>query len=275
MSKPNGYLGFANRPTGRFGNQLFQYYFLARFARATNSSKFHPPFLGKEMFENFGLQIGNYAASIGMPSTRLSIEQLKEFKWSDLIQFTEAQFNSGRKVILPTGILDYCFYEDQPDSIETIFRSKKKYQEVGFHRESIALHFRGTDFHNWNEAAVMDAEYYFKALDSLREKIDVDEYRIELFTDDPSHSTVKKILRYPKVHLSTEKNYLKAFLQISRSNVLVSSPSTYAYWAGVLGNKKIIINSSSWINSEIEKGDKFWMPVRLGKCKLLKNAYEV
>lgn len=275
MSQSNGYLGFAKRPSGRFGNQLFQYYFLARIARATNSSKFHPRFLGNELFENFGIQFKSYAACIGWPSASLSREELQELSWSELIQFANNQFNGRRKVILPTGVLDYCFYEDQPESLDTIFRSKIRYTDDEFPNGIIALHFRGSDFQRWNAEAVMNPDYYFDALDLLNEKIDLSLHRIELFTDDPSHETVQTLLSHSRINLNLEKDYKRAFIQISKSKALVSSPSTFAYWAGALGSNKIVINSTKWITSEIDKGDRFWLPVREGKCKLLKNAYEV
>lgn len=237
--------------------------------------KFHTAFLGNKLFQNFGTQYVTFLKSLNYQYESITREELIQMNWEELVKYIIEKKSSGTNILLPTGVLDFGFYDNQPKSIGSIISMKPVRRLENNKTKTIALHFRGTDFQNWNLKAVMKPEYYFDSLEILSEKFDLSEYKIQLFTDDLAHQTVKRILNNGEITLNSEKDYLKSFYELSQADVLISSPSTFSYWAGVIGKEKIVVNSKKWIDSEIQRGDQFWIPVRRGQCNFHQNSLEV
>ena len=53
-------------------------------------------------------------------------------------------------------------------------------------------------------------------------------------------------------------NLKEEFIALGSSDYMIMSPSSFAFWANVLGNRPKAIFSSAWINYKIEKNDTFW-----------------
>ena len=132
-----------------------------------------------------------------------------------------------------------------------------------------AIHFRGTDFHQWNINAVLGYEYYYNSIQKVKNSVD----SFALFTDDLSLDSFKRV----KYYLLSEdidfsegtrslqipshwagSNYIDDFSFMSECDYIISSPSTFCISAGFIGRKKKIIHSKEWAEDRVNNGDGFW-----------------
>jgi len=124
--------------------------------------------------------------------------------------------------------------------------------------ESVALHFRGTDFANWNPLAIMDHSFYMNSIEFLN----VTNLKINIFSDEPGSSTVKNLLKsLPNGKLFPEASLKKTFSALSQHRYVIASPSTFSFWAALLGRSSTLIISKNWVDEMESKGDKFWPQV--------------
>ena len=153
------------------------------------------------------------------------------------------------------------FFSDRHIPTREIFKLKNM---LTVPENSLAIHFRGTDFHSWNPEAVLDVDYY---LNAIEEYGDVDNYY--LFTDDRELESYARVIGH--LH-KTGKNIIFGspgsafddFNLMCRCDGIISSPSTFAICAGFIGKHKKIIHSEKWINSRVAVDDKFWVDLKNG-----------
>lgn len=86
-----------------------------------------------------------------------------------------------------------------------------------------------------------------------------------LFTDDKTYTAYLDTISYLKssrisFYLGETDNLpIYDFYQISQSDVLISSPSTFAILAGCIGKPKKIIHDKNWLESAVNRNDTFWV----------------
>lgn len=127
---------------------------------------------------------------------------------------------------------------------------------------SVAIHFRGTDFYSWNPDAVLDSSYYINSIDCID---DASVYYI--FTDDTNLESYKEVLLYLKdkeVVLGQRNLFVDDFNTMAQCDYIISSPSTFCVCAGFVGKNKKIIHSEKWINNRVAVDDKFWVDLNNG-----------
>ncbi len=134
-------------------------------------------------------------------------------------------------------------------------------------RSVVAIHFRGTDFSQWNRAALMPPSYYVDAVDEIADLEGPSLVRI--CTDDPSHGTVVAL----RQHFSSRKQLAPDvlclqpfecdFATLAGARFLISSPSTFAIVAGLLGTPQIVHNRK-WVEARVSAGEEFWRQVQSG-----------
>lgn len=272
----NRLIGFHGRPTGRFGNHIFQYYFLNKIANRLGSKTFHTKFLGNELFQGFHPKWINFIESNLRPSQPISYQSYAEVSWEDFLNAVSEIQKKNHVVSLPTGRLDWFFYDNQPNDISEIikFRREPNY-EASVNLKTIAIHFRGGDFLTLRPDWVLPQTYYEDAIDYLKQTGILFDSKMVLYTDEPTHPTVRNLLARYNITLNKDEKYIAAFKEMINSDVLISSNSTFSYWGGVLGRKKKVINSKEWIKKEINRGDEFWIPVRENRCNFLRDFVEV
>ena len=131
----------------------------------------------------------------------------------------------------------------------------------------VGIHFRGTDFFQWNPKSILDSDYY---LDSIKLCLDsFNELEFVLFTDDHNLESFKNISSFLKSNNINHRmglsqitgNFLDDFIDLASSDIIVSSPSTFAISAGMIGNSRII-HSKKWIEHRISENDKFWVDLQ-------------
>jgi len=161
--------------------------------------------------------------------------------------------------------LGELFFDNHIISTRTIFKLKEKYNTPS---NTVAIHFRGTDFYQWNPDAILNEKYYIDAIKSIQ-NID----SVILFTDDmniPALVEVKGFLNKEEIPYSCGENtsdrsrYSNDFGRMSECDYIISSPSTFCICAGFIGKHKKIIHSKKWIDSRIKVNDKFWVDLYNG-----------
>ena len=162
--------------------------------------------------------------------------------------------------------LGFClgekFYSYNGISTRDVFKLKEK---PTVSEPTCAIHFRGTDFHQWNINAVLGFDYYYDSIEEVKESVD----SFALFTDDPNLPSFTMV----KEHLSSQginfteggwENYINDFSFMSECDYIISSPSTFCICAGFIGKKKKIIHSKKWVEDQASQNDKFWVDLLNG-----------
>ena len=127
----------------------------------------------------------------------------------------------------------------------------------------IAVHLRGTDFAEWNPNAILPVSYYLDALEVAREMAG-SAARIELVTDDPTMDSV--VTLQSELALDgrpRQRSVEDDFALLRGADVIVSSPSTFCIWAGILSQARVI-HSNVWVRQRADMGDRFWLDLMAG-----------
>jgi hypothetical protein len=131
----------------------------------------------------------------------------------------------------------------------------------------IAVHIRGGDFRSWNPKAILEYEYYTKAILHAENLLGSETQKI-LFTDDISNPNVRRIKENFNAETRFSNQTLEGdvidFLDMANSEVLISSPSTFSIWAGILGKRKKVIHSKTWVDYRAKENDIFWINLQNG-----------
>ena len=127
----------------------------------------------------------------------------------------------------------------------------------------IAMHFRGTDFFTWNENAILPSSYYMNSLEWARDQVGPDA-PVYLVTDDTSLDSFK----YVRKCLGSSARVFNGapesdFCVLHGASILVSSPSTFCIWAGILGNSSVV-HSLNWVTQRASLRDEFWVRILKG-----------
>ena len=191
----------------------------------------------------------------------------------ELLSSVSEQTSRGQNVIIAPGVFGEHFFdniEQHPSRIFTL-RNIPPSEELlsEFPQSSIALHFRGQDFAEWNKASIMEPEFYISAL----EHFNLEHYSVYIFTDDPTHPTVTVLKsKLPRAVLITSSSMSATFLLLSKFQNIVASPSTFAFWAAILGEPSNFFISSDWITLMERNGDLFWPTLAMNTAKLLPSV---
>ena len=187
----------------------------------------------------------------------------------EFLAFVIEQNDQGKNIVFSSPMLGDVFFDYLFFDPNQFIRIKKEYRlEFDFDPEDkivIGLHFRGTDFPAWNPNAVLEYEYYETALNHCLGHFHNKEIVIVAFTDDrqfPAYiNTVDYLKSLPAITLyfgDKDRYPIYDFYQMTQCDVLISSPSTYAIFAGILGKKKKIIHSKKWLDYTIDRNNIFW-----------------
>ncbi len=266
-------IGFILQPTGRLGNILLQYIFMRETASHYDMEFYHPLLKGEEYFENLG-ETDNFrhVKKIFFGKKNFSIKDIRKM---GLENFNDYLRKSNKIIVLVPPILGYTFdtlYEDP----NNFLKIRVELQNPYFNYKDyfvVAMHFRGTDFAEWNPMACLDAEYYIDAIKYCMDKYKDRKLMFSLFTDDLTIESYKKTVGYLKEHSykfhegDPHRNLGEECYNISISDVVVSSPSTFAITASLIGKKKSIIHSKKWCDYSVERNDAVWVQMMKNQCE--------
>jgi hypothetical protein len=249
-----------NEHNGQFGNKVLHYH------NAYQLSKYYNCELSIndniKSFDYFNIDTFKNGILEGSKFDSVNPEKLKDKGYE--------YFGDNDYLILDPCLGDMFFEFDYeslnmlPIKEEFEFMESSDYTEIG-------LHFRGTDFHTWNPVAILDKSYYIDSIIYCLSKYD--SCRFKLFTDDLRLESYNKSIEYLKNNNinyrlgSINKNLIYDFEELSNTDVIVSTPSTFAICAGFLKKKKDIIHNKKWIDSRTECDDHFWVKLSKGGNK--------
>ncbi len=270
-------IGIKSLSPGRMGNRLFHYHFLRQISKKTGIDYFHCNFPDSIYFEDMEKKSPPFF-SFKRP-LKIKSRDILGYTSNDFIGYIKQEGGRGRRIVLTPPILgevffDYLFYPPS-DFIRIKAQYKIDFPFDTTNKLIIGIHFRGTDFSEWNKHAALTFSYYRDAINYCRDYFDNRNPIFVLFTDDSNYPAFVETVEFLKE--STKDCYyigdnsslpIYDFYQMSQCDVLISSPSTFAIIAGSIGKRKKIIHAKSWLDYAISKNDTFWV-----KLKETSNPY--
>ena len=247
----SGQIGMLRKPSGQIGNQLFQIHFLRQVAKRLGVSSFYPKSDAILLVEE-GISVNRFRI-LGRPTFRLyNLQDIESAGLQVWIRACETLVRSNQKVLLNPGILGSLFFEScYVNPSEILHLSKEIFLPSEYLQSQDAkvagIHFRGLDFADWNKNAILSSQYYLDSIEFLLSEGVVIE-NIYFTTDDPNHSVSQAITKRLRKSRSKNESITADFAKLAFADYLISSPSTFAFWAGVLGKKKRIIHNKTWLD---------------------------
>lgn len=261
-------IGITRFSNGRMGNRLFHYHFLRQITEKTKLEYFNVSFPESTYFENMNRKFNPLILlrkNIKISSKDILSKSSEEF----MVYITEENKN-GKNILIEPPILgevffDYLFYDpNQFIKVKNIFKTN-----INNNKENdkiIGIHFRGTDFESWNKIASLSFNYYKSAIEFCVSHFIKNNITFGLFTDDdyfePYIKTIRLLKSIKKCNFFIGNNKIAPiydFCLLNQCDILISSPSTFAIFAALIGKKKKIIHSKDWINYATLNNDIFWM----------------
>jgi hypothetical protein len=259
-------IGMTEKAIGRLGNHLFQYNFLAQLSHHFEVEMFHREFLGNCFFENLEGKCSLHNR-IPFRSIKYSRHEIESIPWQEFLGNVSNHLHQGKQIVLPPGLMGNRFFDATMINPRELFelRSSSVNLLSNFRTDSrirVGIHFRGTDYEAWDANAVMGAGYYLASLEYLSTRFDLVNAEILLITDDPHHDTCLQILKHWKVKLGSAEDAQSDFFNLSQCDYIISSPSSFVFWASFFGKQKKMIYSKKWMDYKIGQGDIFWTRLR-------------
>lgn len=258
---------YSQNPSGGFGNRLFQFNFIAQLAAACNTDYQFRSYIDREISSNcLAIPVRKFEKIY--PS--IKIEEIASQKYLDVISQINQLLEKKRTVRLSGITLGETFSDFTKVSPRILL--DLKLPTVKFYDTTVAIHFRGGDFKDWNAMAILPASYYESAIEFLlaSETPPKDFYLVTDDTELESFNTIKrKYANFVRNHTHSGRQLIEDFSLLQNADYLISSPSTFAIWSSILGNHKAVIHSQAWMNSRIEAEDRFWIDLELNKSEFL------
>ncbi|MCL4439336.1 MAG: alpha-1,2-fucosyltransferase [Firmicutes bacterium] len=263
-------IGITKLSPGRMGNRLFHYHLLRQIARKTGANYFHCKLPDSVYFEEMEKRPKLFFQF--RKSLRLTSTDVLTFNPQDFLAFVAHE--AERKNIffdppmLGEVFFDYLFYA--PGDFVKVKMQYNVNFNFDFHNKVvIGIHFRGTDFPEWNEHAALKFPYYRDAVLYCLEFFRDENPVFILFTDDNNYPAFTETVSFLKSLHDAEFYFgdpagkpISDFCLMTQCDVLISSPSTFAIFAGCLGKPKKIIHDNSWLNCNYENADTFWIKLK-------------
>lgn len=260
-----GNLGMCKRFSGQLGNQLFQMHFIMQLAKESQVKYFHRRSVCGNILEE-GAAINTQLILSRFRNRYFSLKDIESVGFYRWHEECKSLLGANWNVFLEPGILGSVFFESclvHPKSLLNLKKEIVSRIDSGMNDQAPkgAIHFRGNDFLQWNPNAILDLQYYMNSIDLIVSE-GVDIKNISLSTDDPEHPISRAIYRRINRIPSFENQIGEDFAILAECDFLISSPSTFAFWAGVFGKEKKIIHSKKWLDYNESKEIKFWSDIR-------------
>ena len=261
---------------GRFGNKILHYNNLAQIAKELNTEHYIPRHDDYEIFNN--------TPDLTLFTQHTNVDDLSKkyknfiidkkriiFEKQAYLEELKNKINEGFLLVLEPCLGELFFMFNNPT--RKIFKNIKyltEENELIFDKKYCSLHFRGGDFRSWNPESILPTEFYLNSIEDIKNNVD----GFTIHTDDEtlnSYQEVKKYLSENNLLLDFDTKqtdpFDKDFTIMLYSDYIISSPSTFAICAGIMGKKKEIIHSQKWVDSRNRKDDIFWIGVKNGGNK--------
>lgn len=266
-------VGFRSTPKGGFGNRLLNYINLRQLADALAVPHLMPDEIDAQWIAGI-----HRPARIPWALRRLKFFSRVEVDAPGFLDRARGELSTGNTVIMKPRLLTESLarFDFRParDLVKHRFGPCESHRRFSPDAVPVVLHLRGSDFASWKPGAILDETYYRDALAYLDSEGYMDS-PVRICTEDPDHPAFGGLSNFLSragrlINVSCDDPFSCDYASMIYSDRLVSSPSTFAITAGLLGDAQIVHNRS-WVQSRIDEGDLFWRKVRDDSL----NGYDV
>ena len=116
--------------------------------------------------------------------------------------------------------------------------------------KSLAIHIRRGDYlHHKNSFGVLDDNYYLSALEKMRNSTELE--KIYIFSDSPESviDFQKRLNLESEIIAPTDLKPSETLVLMSRCAAIITSNSTFSFWAGILASHNNVIYPDPWFKS--------------------------
>lgn len=141
----------------------------------------------------------------------------------------------------------------QPLSLKIETDNLKKFSTKIKSKPTLAIHMRRGDYLNYSDSfGVLSDDYYLDALVEISKKVRFEE--VLIFTDSPelTDDICKSIETKVKVVTNKDLSTSETLVLMSRCDGLITSNSTYSFWAAILSENNNVVIPSPWFKSDDE-----------------------
>jgi hypothetical protein len=117
-------------------------------------------------------------------------------------------------------------------------------------KKSLAIHMRRGDYLQHKDSfGVLDNNYYLSALEKMRNSKELE--KIYIFSDSPESviSFQKKLKLDSEIIAPSDLKPSETMVLMSRCAAIITSNSTFSFWAGILASHKDVIYPNPWFRS--------------------------
>jgi len=239
---------------GRFGNKILHYNNLAQIAKFLEIDYNS---VSCPVYSSVGV-VNSFSGRCELEIDASLVLSMSKDKFKDL--YLDKYINRTVSLLPCLGELFFHFNHNTRD----IFNVSKPVHSLTEHTKNIGIHFRGTDFHNWNQQSILSKEYY---INCIEDTLDMG-VKYYIFTDDKNLISYKQVIEYlEQKNIDFElghatrsgEDFMHDFLQLCDTDIIISSPSTFAICAGFMGREKRCYHSKKWVESRKSVDDIFWV----------------
>ena len=235
-----GVVGLRSTPKGQFGNRLFNYIVIRELAQELGVGYFSHNRLDRRLIRGIH--------RLPFPPLKYRNTVLLEREYVEADDFLDRAKNwveQGRVIVPKPRLLAnaYARFDFLPP--RTFIRHRFSLCQA--HRRatrepSVVVHLRGNDFATWKGGAILGEDYYRNALDYLSD-YGHSSSPVRLCTDDDNHPALdglRSLVRDQDRLITVDgcsNPFVCDFAALMSASVVVSSPSTFAITAGLLGRQ--------------------------------------
>jgi hypothetical protein len=125
---------------------------------------------------------------------------------------------------------------------------------------TIGIHVRGGDYLLPVNAEIgnLSPEYYNRALQRVSEILNLSHFQALVFTDDLVHATallgkINTQVEFKYINPPADSQATESMLLLSKCSIKIISNSTFAWWAGYLGDStELVLAPSKWFKGMID-----------------------
>lgn len=256
-----GRVGVRSVPKGGFGNRVLSYLSIRHLGSRVDAPYFFADPQDRHLI-----------AGINRPHRLLTkISPQTVFRASDTQRDTFVDevidlVSHGRSVVFKGPLLGETLVgfvkKNSRDLTQLTAQQCTRHRKSLGSRKLITAHLRAGDFRQWEPAAVLPLSYYTSALDALG-PLATDEWRVRICVDDESHPALEGLREDVRARgllldlMECDRPFDCDLASMSQSEYLISSPSTFALVAGMLGKPRVI-HSAQWVENRVSRGENFW-----------------
>lgn len=258
---------FSAPPAGQMGNRLFHYNLLWQISAQTNASCIHFRFKDHKYFYNLGTNLS--FKNLFYKKFYFSANQLIEMG-NEFISFLKKNEHEPFCIVLIPPFLGDIYIKFTFQNPQYFLKIRECYTSQpewrNRYKNIIGLHFRGNDFYTWDKSAILPFKYYDDSLIYILESSYMHkDTALVLFTDDttlPSYHKIKEKYSWLPIFSGNTQNIsIYDFYAMSLCNSLISTPSTFSIWSGILGHNIRIIHNKIWTYKQVDNNNLFWTKV--------------